>query len=352
MGYAEDSTLFKDIKQNNIKSQYLLFGADTYFVNKAAHDLMKKVVSGAMQSFNLQSFNTGNTTINELETAVDALPMMAEKKCVAVKDLDLEKLSKSDFDSLVYLVSNPNPTTVLIIFLTSLDIDPKKNSRFKKIADIISKNGEVCEFKFKDKITLKKTLCDLCAKREVTLSSTLCEYLINKVGFSFAVLKNEVLKLICYVGAKNEVTKKDIDEVCITSVDCSVFDLAKNILQNNFKRAFLTMDELFNQRQEPIAILGLLNLTFTDLYRAKCAKLCQKTQSDVTTDFDYKKNREFAVANAFRDVNKYSAEHIRACILAIAHADKMLKSSKTDQKIVLEQMLGKMYMMAVKQRAI
>lgn len=89
-------------------------------------------------------------------------------------------------------------------------------------------------------------------------------------------------------------------------------------------------------------ILGALSMSFADLYRAKCAIAAGKGEQEMTEDFRYPKNRGFAVRNAFRDVRGYSLEYLRRCMRLLYEADRKLKSSRTEERLILEQMLGKM----------
>lgn len=103
-----------------------------------------------------------------------------------------------------------------------------------------------------------------------------------------------------------------------------MFDLSKAMMQNNFNRAFAILDELFLCRQEPLAILAVLNMTFVDLYRAKTATLASKSVQDVCEIFAYK-GKEFRMRNAFRDVPRYSVKTLRSCLEILAEADIGLK---------------------------
>ncbi len=351
MPYLQDEELFKDIKQKNIANMYFLYGQEKYFISQAVLQIRKKVVDESFEGFNLNRVNGEKIDLSEFEDMTDSLPMMAEKRCIILKDLDLEKLSKPDFDKFIDIVKNISETTVLIIYQDLVLVDMKKSSKYKKLAELVAKNGVVCDFALKDKQTLKRMLCQRASKAYIELDMKTAELLIDRCSSSYMVLINELDKLISYVG-EGEITKAHIDECSIKSIDSSAFDLAKSILTNNFDRAYVLLDELFYLRQEAVAILSALALAFADIYRAKCGVISSKSVDEVTADFNYPKNRQFAVKNAFRDVRNFSIEHIRVCIEALYDADIQLKSSKLDNKLILEQMLGKKLLMSINERAI
>ena len=91
---------------------------------------------------------------------------------------------------------------------------------------------------------------------------------IQRCGTSLEILASEADKLIAYKGA-GAVSRQDVETVTRKSLEASVFDLSKLMLQNNYTRAFAVLEDLFQLREEPLAILGALNAAFLDLYRAK-----------------------------------------------------------------------------------
>ena len=86
-------------------------------------------------------------------------------------------------------------------------------------------------------------------------------------------------------------------------------------------------------------ILGVLNMTFIDLYRAKTAMLSGKTAQDVRERYNYR-GKEFRMKNAFRDAAKYSVKTLRECLEILSEADIKLKTTKNDGRIVVEQVLA------------
>lgn len=351
MGYLSDEDIFKNIKANMIANVYFLYGQEKYFLEQAFLQIRKKVLDKASESFNYNMVNGEKLDLSELEDMTDALPLMAEKRLIALRDVDVDKLSKGDWAKLLELLSNISDTTVFVLYQATIAVDMKKSSRYKKLAELFAKEGVTCEFKPKDMGTLKRRLCERAKKANLEMEMSTAEYLIDKCSNSYIQLINEVDKLISYVG-EGEITKKHVDESAIKSIASSSFDLAKSVLSNNFDRAYTLLDELIFQRLEGVAIVAALTMSFSDIYRAKCGRIAAKSIDDIAEDFKYPKNRTFAVKNAMRDVTSFSIEHIRFCIQALYVADLQLKSSKLDNRLIMEQMLGKMLLMSINERVI
>lgn len=347
MPVLSDEAIFKSIKNGEICPVYFLYGAEVHFVSSCVSAIIKKVVGKNEDDFSVQRFDGDKISINSLEDALEAMPLFSlpdSKKCVLLKDVDMDKLGKDDYESIISFVKNPNETTVFIIYATGISYDFSKSARIKKLIKEVSKIGATCEFAYKDKSTIKKALCAKAKKSELVLEMQTAEFLINRCSLNYTLLLNELDKLISYAKGcgVDEITKQSVIDCCMPSIEATSFDLAKAMLNKNYERAFLLLDELFFQRIAPIAILSALSMTFLDLYRASVSLSAGKNADDIASDFGYAKNRIFVVRNALRDIRGFSTQRIRECLDILLLADKKLKSSSIDNRLILEQMLASM----------
>lgn len=333
-----DVALMKNIRQGQIDPVYFFYGKELLLLQKALSALIKKVVSPGMESFNLQKFDSDKTTVEEIENAAEALPVMAQRKCVVVQNLNVEKLAAAQSDKLKALLKDPPPATVLVFVITAFEVNPK-NAKVKAFSTAVSKMGSVVDFSLKDKSTLVKALCEHAAKRGASLSPANASRLIERCGQSLTSLYNEVDKLCDFAGEGSEITAAHIDQSVVQTVDSSAFDLAKAVLRGQSDRALSLLGELFYQKIEPVVILGALNMSMIDLYRAKTAAAAGKKSPEILADFGYKKNVEFRVRNALNDSSKMSMSHLRACIQALYQTDAALKSTGADGRILLEELV-------------
>lgn len=351
-----DVEFFKTVKQGNLSNLYFLYGTESYFVKKARDLIISLTVSAGARDFNLITFDFEKgekADFNALVDAIESFPMPVmspgflgeQKKCVIVKNCDYDKLLKADFEKMLSIIADmeQNDTTVLVLCQTNATVDMKKSAKYKKLAEEVSRLGIACEFPQKDKLTLKRALCEKARKENVNMDMDVADALIARTSQSYSVLENEMQKLIAYARETNgEITLQFVDLCTIPSIEASAFDLAKLILKNQYEAAFLKLSDLFFLRQEAVAVLSALSMAFSDIYRAFCANQAGKKPDDVTLDFAYSKNRLFAVRNAFSDVRSFKPNQIHACIRALFEADLQLKSSKLNDRLILEQMLFKM----------
>lgn len=336
-----DTELLRDIKSDNISSLYFLYGKETFLLEKSLSSLIKKAVGSNPNNFNFQKFDSRKTPIEDIQTATDALPFMSERKCVVVNNLDVEAMGVDSYEKLKELVQNTYDSCVLIFYLSGIEINLKKQAKWRAFSALCEKHGVVTEFEQKDRSSLARALCDRASKRGCSLAMPNATRLIDICGRSLMTLYNETDKL-CDYAKDGEITREMIEKSATPSIESSSFDLAKAVVKKNYGNAYSILNELFFQRTKPEIILGALSSTFVDLYRASAAISKNKTAQNIIDDFSYPKNVSFTVTNAMRDIKGVSAETMRKFILAINEADIKIKSTAIDKKIVLEELIGKM----------
>lgn len=343
MAVLSNAEISKSLRQGELSPVYFLYGKETWQMDKCVNGIIKKSVGKESSCFNLQQFDGNRADISDILDAAEAYPLMAARKCVTVSNLNIEKLSDKDYNLLKELVKDPPETTVLVFYYNAIEINPKKSNKYKTFIGLIEKSGTVTEFQHLTQAQLEKMLTDAAMKQGCVLSSYLACYIIDRCGDSLATLLTEIDKLCCFTGEGNEISKEAVDLLTAKSTDASAFDLSKAILKREYNRAFHILSELFDQRLEPLAIMGALNMSFSAIYKAAAARTEQVQMNTVITDFGYK-GREFQIKNAFRDCTSFSVRQIRQCISILSETDRKLKSTRTDQQTLLELALTRMMM--------
>lgn len=336
MPIVTDAELGRALRQNELSPVYFLYGKEVYLSQICLQRIVEKVVQKGTEAFNLQRFDGAELDMTSLQIAEEGMPMMAEKKCIVLMNPNLEKMRKEDFDSLLAIVRDPNPACIFIVYVSVFEINLKKMARARRLAEAVGKVGTAAEFAPRTQGDLVKFLKARFQKAGITLETPVANALIQRCGASLEILSSESDKLIAYKG-EGTVTREDVELVTRKSLEASVFDLSKRMLQNNYTGAFTLLEELYALREEPIAILGALNGAFLDLYRAKTAMLASKTAEDVAALFPSYRGKEFRIRNAFRDVSKYSVTALRGCLKILSDTDVELKSTRCDDKAAVEQ---------------
>ncbi len=347
MAQLKETELKKQIKEKAFAPLYFLYGEEKYLISHYAGALVDKVLGKNYSDFNFQSFDGGKAAIDEIADAVQALPMFAERKCVLVKDLNVEALNAGELGKLYQLLEELSETTVLVISQSTLEMDLKKSSKWKKFITAADKAGAAVLLEKRGEMALEKQLVQWAEKRGCTLTQINAGKIIELCGGDLLTLSNELEKLCAYAEGR-EITKEDIDLLVTKNLETTVFVLGNALMSGNYDRAYQQLDLLFYQKEEPVAVLAVLSSNYVNLYRAKAALESGEKTSVLSKDFDYK-GRDFLIRNAERDCKRFSIVQLRKSLLLLAQADLALKSGRAEPRTVLEELIGKMVLLAQKE---
>ena len=336
MPSIREEDLKKHIREGSFSRLYFIYGDEGFLKKRYVDQILNTAVNGPMRDFNLHRFESG-ADWTEIASAVEAMPVMGGRTCVVARDTALDSVPPAQLHE---LICDLPESCVLVFWQDASEINVKKSAKWRSAIAEISKYGDVLELPLRDSPALIKILRDGADKRGCGLSAPAAGYLVSRCGSELSILLSELEKLTGYVRT-GEITREHIDEICVKTVDASAFDLSKAIVKNDCGRAFSIIDELFAQRQEPVAILGALISAYVDMYRAKVASACGIGNAGVSAKFDYR-GKDFRLKYAASDGARMSIPQLRGCLEELAEADRALKSTRAEPRQTLEVMIIKM----------
>lgn len=344
MPVISDTQLGKEIRSSQLNNCYFLYGKERFHVDKAVSAISRKIVPLKEEEYGVERFDE-KASVSDINAAMEAVSFFAHSKCVIVRDFPLASLSEEECSLLLDTIAESAPEAVLIFCY--MDTQPDvKNAKVKKVMDAFAKYGSVTCFAPKDNITQRRQVQEMCKKSGVSIDAAGADALVSRFHEDSYHLRSETEKMISYALAKSEdnavITVKDVDLMCVDTIENTVFDLTDAILGGNHRRVFGLLERLFERQTEGLSITGALTTSFTDLYRARIALDASVAAKQTATDFAYPAKREFIVARSYARAERYSARQLRQCFAIIGETTGLLMGSKTDERLVIERMIGRM----------
>ena len=131
-----------ELSSKKLRNVYIFWGVEQYTMRRMITSLADSV-TGKDDDFNRAYFD-GATQVQYVFDAVYSLPFLAERKFVAWADMPITKLSDKDISTLAGIVSDCPPSTVLVIYFETVEIDPKRiPAGLKKLISAAEKSGGV-----------------------------------------------------------------------------------------------------------------------------------------------------------------------------------------------------------------
>ncbi len=335
---ATPAQLNTRLKKGELLPVYLLYGPEQGLLQAMTEKIMEAAVPKESRPMLLTRLEGEKLGLDQLTALCRTVPFLGERRCVVVSDYPLDKLGKADGDKVKQLLEQPSPFTVLLLTYSNPELDLTK-TKWKPYLEAVKKVGAVCEFAHKTPSELAKALVAYCSKRGGSLSSGTAAFLVDRCGVEYSLLTGEADKLLAYVHGR-EITKEDIELLCSKTMDRSAFDLASALVEGRAKDAFSMLEELFALQQKPVMILGAVSASFLDLYRLRLALDSGRSVQQLAQDFGYRNS--WRLERMVRQAGRYPLKRIQNCVLALAEADRLLKSSKLEDRVILESAMGRM----------
>lgn len=332
----------KQIKENDFKNAYLIYGEESYLKEFYISQMREKIVDKTFESFNYHFFDGKDTSLDEILKDAQMLPMMSEYNFVVARDYPADK-TQADIKLIEEYLSDCPDTTVFVLWYDALEPDVK-SAKFKKLVKAFDSAGAVVNLQKRSESDVAKLLVNGAKKRGALISIDNAKYLISVSGNDMKILLNELDKLSYFVK-DGEITRDIIDDMATKCLQARIYDLSKFVVAGNSDKAYEVLDTLFAMKEEPVIILSAISGVYVDMYRVKCAKAAGYTYDDVAKHYNYR-GREFALRNASRDCASLSEKQLTSSLDAITDADMKMKSTAVDKKLLIEELIVKLILTA------
>nr|MBA2734096.1 DNA polymerase III subunit delta [Acidobacteriota bacterium] len=307
--------LHRALKQGDIKSLYLLFGAESYLRDLAARAIADTSLKGAsLREFNEASYSLTSTDVQQAIAAAEQLPMMSPRRVVEIRDFS--KLREADEEALARYIARPVESSIVIFVADDLD---KRRKLSKTLLDTCQavefaplKDAELTEW-------AKKRLREL----KVQIDDRTLHQIVALVGSDVRTLSNELEKLATAALQSGLISMEMVDTLVGRSRELSNFELADHLIARNRKRALQTLQRLLDDGAEPVMLIGLIGSNYRRLALAKELMSRGAANQDVYRQVGIFGKREEFLATARRS----DAQSLARSIQRIATADLAIKTS-------------------------
>ncbi len=339
MQYTLESDFAKHVRSPELHRVYLLYGSQSLLIEQYEKKLVQKALHGTFDDFNLHRFNGDELDLQAFYDAVESLPFFSESRCVTL-DLTTEQLGAGDLKELCGILEDPPATTTVII---TVKRKLERKDRLSGLVKVCIQAGCSVELQESRGGGPQKFLRERAVQYGCELPGSCANYLVNRCGDDLQQLDSELQKVCAYAGG-GTITKEQIDAVAVPALQAQIFDLSRAILRGNPTRAMELLDQLLRQREPAGRILAVLSGAIVDLYRGYVVRREAVPLARAAGELGYPKNREFLLKNAMSDSGDYSLPRLVKMLEHLAWADRALKSTGLDDRVLLEQTVIRLFL--------
>lgn len=321
-------------------SVYLLYGSERFLIEETREKLIKSTVDKQSAEFDFAVYDMNEIPIEHALEDAETIPFLADKRIVILKNpifLTAEKKSASSVDhdikKLEQYLDNPSPHSIVIFEAPYDKLDERK-----KIVKAIKRNAKVIQASPLHDNKINDWIRKECEKLNIAIDDDAIRQLTLLIGKDLRKLKSELEKLALYVQSDGQVTVETVNLLISRSLEDNVFVLVDHVVYKRMDKAFQSLYDLFEQKEEPIKIVALLARQFRII--AQVIELSKRGYSQKQMA-SFLKLHPYAVQQAMRQSRQLSAQECFKMIQELAEADYLMKIGKFDKELLLELVLTK-----------
>ena len=334
MPTISESELSSRIKQGVLGGFYLLYGDEPVLAESYVKKICACFGGEAIEKMGQKA------AFEDIYEAARTVSFFGAK-CILVSDFPLDSLSEEDAGLLCEMAGAEN---TVVFYYPSGGLDYKA-AKVKKALAAAAKYGSIVEFKKLDSLKMSGLLQAVAQRHKVKLDAATARYLCEYCGDDLQILKNELLKLIVYVGEGGCITDKDIEAVSVPCVSVNVFNLVRAALYHKGDEVFGIIDGLFYERARAVTILAAVSSAYVGMLRAVLGRQSGRPLDAIAADFGYRGNA-FQLRKSDELCRRLSHENLRRSIVLIAECDRKLKSNTTDERRDIERLMCELMRLA------
>jgi DNA polymerase-3 subunit delta len=302
----------------------LLLGEETYFQDQIIAALKKTILGNTNPEFSTFQYDLTEIPVEKALQAAATHSLLAPNKLVIVRELERlreTQIKESDESALRSYLEDPNPETILVILAEKLDGRRKIPLLIQKHSWTIDcsrlSTAEVIQW-VDQQIHLAKKSIDSFAVRE----------LVETVGNNLTLLEQEIQKILSYVGARDGITRDDVELLMFRARVNSVFDLVDAINRKDRAGSLIILNNLFENDIEATRVLFWL----ARLYRQLLTLKEQKSRLDSWGVVRLLRvPRDFA-ERLVKQEKKFTRDELLAGFHKFAAFEYALKNSSVDHR--------------------
>lgn len=340
MPVINEQRLKDDLKNRRFSQVYFLYGQESFLVKTYADRIKNKALGEDISDMNLLELN-GNPELSLLSDHIETMPFFSEYKVIMINDFNPEKIAENETETFLNMLGSVPDTTIVVFYLTGCTFS-LRSQRMKKLFEDIKKYAFVCEFK---PLTPKETAGIIYKKIEREgrrISTQNANYLAEITACDLNLASVETTKLCSYVDKGKEITKDIIDKMVEKRLETKIFTLSDAMISGSSQNAFRILNELFEQRVDPIPILATLSTAYSEYYAAKIAANEGGSAAKTASDLGYTGARASFFSKKYAQASKMNPSSLRKAMKIIYETDIKLKTTRNNGNLLLEETVLKL----------
>lgn len=313
--------LNQDLKNGQFSRIYLLYGNEEYLIKSYAERLMQAMSHG--DTLNTAFMSGHDLPVEKLSDFTDAMPFMAEKRVLLLKDSGIFKGTQEAYAKWLETL----PETACVIFQ---ETEADKRSRAYKI---VEKNGYAARLDHPDEETLGKWLLSMIKKSGLKITNAAFQRLLFYLGDDMENAANEMEKLLAYCMGQEGISASDVEAIVTRQTEARVFELVENVAQGKRESAMALYYDLLSLKEPPARLLFLLERQFRQLLYVRRMRMRRASQNQIAEGLSV---RPFVVSKLSAIERRFSEEKLKEALEMMLQHEEAVKTGNLQPELAVE----------------
>lgn len=323
------SEFFKALKGGQVAPAYLFAGEEEHIKESALAALRQALLPEGLEAMNETILN--NPPADDIIAAAETLPMLAERRLVLVRDSALlvgKAAGEGDDATRLAAYLERLPDTACIVFYCRGNPDKRK-----KLCQALAKHATVVAFDRLGDAELHKWMQQQLRAQGKRVAPDVAAYLAFMAGRELLTLAQELSKLAAFAGAREEITRADIDTIITPSLESTVFQMVDAIVAGKEAEAFRLLGAMLENGEARIGILAMMARQYRNLLHLRLMQDDRQPDAEIQRRLGVP---PFAVRRLKEQVRGASVEGLRAKLDLCVDTDYDIKRGKMREDAALE----------------
>jgi len=326
--------ILMQLRKGEIKSLYVLEGEEEYLKEKLIKSIEKILIDPSAKEIDFVSINCNEKNLKitpeYIKNEISTPAFISKRKLVVIKNSGLfasgkkseNKNETMNLESLIDFV----PETACLVFS-----EKKVDKRQKSIVEAIHNKGVLADISKPDIRTIRTWVVKELEKSAIKIEAKACDIFIERNESLLMQMTGELEKLVLYCKSqgKDVINQSDVENIGISDLKGSIFDLTDALSKLNAQEAFRILDVLIMQKQPLPLISFMIARHFRQLIIAKDI-------NEISGIIKKLKVIPFVANKLFYQSKKFSADSLDLIYNECYDSEVSVKTSKINDRVSIE----------------
>jgi len=319
--------LKKELKEEKLRSVYLLFGDEGYLRDDYEKRIAALVPDAGFPEFNRFVFEGPDTPLSDYDDALESFPMMTDKKLIIIRDSRIFKKANEEVKEF-WLKRLKEAADDTVIVFNEADADGRG-----VLYKAAKKAGMAVKFDYQSDADLVTWVNRQALKARLKMSKDTAQYLVAVADPGLGNLTNEFGKLTAY--CEGSITKDDIDKVVSKAMTVVIFDLTDALTARDADKTMKVLSELRGSNQSGFGVLYLIYSNIKNILKMKLCGAKSKYDAAKLTGMS-----PYIAGKYFYSAQSFSEKELERMLIRIPEIDSEIKSGRAQEWPAVEQFVA------------